>query len=129
VSKVEAFMDALLNSFDKVGDYISDDFVWINYLPDHIPFGGEYHGLAGLTDYMQRIAAALELGPIEFEQFYVAEDDTVIVTGMERDTSVKATGKRYSMPFVWVFRFDAAGKLAYLREHNDTLPISVAFEG
>ena len=33
---------------DVVENWITDDFVWINYLPEHIPFGGIYKGPEGL---------------------------------------------------------------------------------
>ena len=41
--------DALLSNSDKMPDYIAEDVLWINYVPDHLPYGGEYRGLEELS--------------------------------------------------------------------------------
>jgi len=80
------------------------------------------------ADYLEQLAATLDLGELEFEERFVTTAGELIVTGTEHRSFVRATGKHYTMPFVWVLRFDEAGKLIYLREHNDTLSISEAFK-
>lgn len=128
IDTFDAAIDALLKTPEKIPDYFADDLLWINYVPEHLPYGGEYRGLGELGKLFEQYVAALEIGPIEFDEYFVAADDTLIVTGIERDSRVKATGKRYSMPFVWIAKFDAQGKICYLREYNDTYPMAEAFK-
>ena len=125
--KLDQILNVLLNDFESAPDYLSEDVVWVNYLPEHIPFGGEYRGLQGIADYLEQLAATLDMGELEFEERFVTTAGELIVTGTEHRSLVRATGKHYTMPFVWVLRFDEAGKMIYLREHNDTRGISEAF--
>lgn len=113
---------------EKVPDYFAEDVLWINYVPDHLPYGGEYRGLDELAVLLGQYLEALDLGPIEFDEYFVTTNREVIATGTERDSLVKATGKRYTMPFVWVARFNEDGKIYYLREYNDTYSMAEAFK-
>ncbi len=45
IKTFNAALDALINQPEKVPDYFSADTLWINYVPDHLPCGGEYRGL------------------------------------------------------------------------------------
>lgn len=128
IETFNAAIDALLKTPEKIPEYFAEDLLWINYVPEHLPYGGEYRGLAELGKLFEQYVAALEIGPIEFDEYYVTEDGTVIVTGTERDSLVKSTGKRYTMPFVWVAKFDDDGRINYLREHNDTYTMAEAFK-
>jgi len=56
------------------------------------------------TLFAQHVAA-LDIGKLEFEEYFVTADNVVIATGTECDSLVKSTGKHYTMPFVWVARF------------------------
>ena len=121
-------IDALLHHPEKVPDYFAEDVLWINYVPEHLPYGGEYRGLDELAKLFAQYVAALDIGKIEFDEYFVTADNVVIVTGKECDSRVKSTGKHYTMPFVWVARFNEHGKMNYLREHNDTYPMAEAFK-
>jgi ketosteroid isomerase-like protein len=50
------------------------------------------------------------------------------LVGFEKDAKVPSTGKTFDLHFVWVVKFNAEGKIFYLREHNDTAAIGDAFK-
>jgi len=128
IGTFNAAIDALIHEPEKVPDYFSEDVLWINNVPEHLPYGGEYRGLKGLTELFAQYMTALDIGKIEFDEYFVTADNVVIVTGTECDSRVKSTGKHYTMPFVWVARFNPNGQINYLREHNDTYPMAEAFK-
>ena len=128
IERFNAALNVLLSDPSKVPDYFADDVLWINHVPDHLPYGGEYRGLDELAKLFAQYMAALEIGKLDFEEYFVTADNVVIATGLERDSVVKSTGKRYTMPFVWIARFNEAGKISYLREHNDTYSMAQAFK-
>lgn len=128
VKTFNAALDALLHAPEKVPDYFDEEVLWINHVPEHLPYGGEYRGLDGLAELFAQYLEALGIGKIEFEEYFVTAENVVIVTGTEIDSRVKSTGKHYTMPFVWVARFNDHGKISYLREHNDTYSMAEAFK-
>ena len=128
IKKFNTALNVLLNEPEKVPDYFADDILWINYVPEHLPYGGEYRGLGELAELFAQYVEVLDIGKLEFEEYFVTSDDVVIATGQERDSLVKSTGKHYTMPFVWVARFNEDGKIKYLREHNDTYTMVEAFK-
>ena len=128
IGKFDAAIHALFHDPEKVPDYFAEDVLWINYVPEHLPYGGEYRGLGELAELFAQYVAALEIGKIEVEEYFVTADNAVIATGKECDSRVKSTGKRYTMSFVWVARFNEHGKINYLREYNDTFPMAEAFK-
>ena len=127
IEQFNKIFDALLNDPEKIPDYVAEDVLWINYVPDHLPYGGEYRGLAELSRLFGQYVDALDIGKIEFEEYFVAENNVLIVTGKECDSVVKSTGKHYDMPFAFVVRFNDEGKMVYLREHNDSYAMAEAF--
>jgi ketosteroid isomerase-like protein len=48
--------------------------------------------------------------------------------GFEKNGRAIPTGEVFDLHFVWVVKFNAKGKLCYLREHNDTAAIGDAFK-
>ena len=111
---------------DVVENWITDDFVWINYLPEHIPFGGIYKGPEGLMQYGRSLAKAIELKPLHVDDILVKGNNAVII-GVERGTLVKATGKLYDMDWVHVVKYENNGKISYLREYNQYEEMAAAF--
>jgi ketosteroid isomerase-like protein len=110
-------------------DMTDPQVVWENHVPDHIPFGGRYDGIQALARYLTELVSAITMGPLEYFEFYAeTETNTLIVVGRENDSVCKATGRTYSMPFVWVARFNEERRLIYCREHNDTCEMSEAFD-
>ena len=111
---------------DVVENWITDDFVWINYLPEHIPFGGIYKGPEGLMQYGRALVKAIELKPLHVDDILVKGNNAVII-GVERGTRVKATGKLYDMDWVHVVKYENNGKISYLREYNQYEEMAAAF--
>ena len=129
IALTREFYDLLLSDFEAaVGKFIADDFVWENPLPEIVPFGGIYHGAEGLGRYLVGLSQAIEMSPLHFDEM-IAGDGVVAAIGVEQNTLVLPTGKRYDMPFVHVVRFNDAGKVIHVREYNDTREMVVAFGG
>ena len=127
IERTKQFYALLLSDFAAATEqFLADDFVWENPLPEIVPFGGIYHGAEGLLAYLQGLAAAIEMSPLHFDEM-IAGDDVVAAIGVERNTLVLPTGKRYDMPFVHVIRFNDEGKVSHVREYNDTKEMLAAF--
>ena len=62
--------------------YLAPGFVLENYLPEHLPFGGRYEGQAGMLEYLQELAAAIEMGPLDMHEWLCA-GNSVVVRGEE----------------------------------------------
>ncbi len=123
-----SFYELLLTDFGAAVDqYLAPGFRWENPLPDSIPFGGTYEGAEGLGRYLTELTAAIDMAPLHFDDV-IAGDGIVSAIGVERQTLVPATGKRYDMPFVHVVRFNAEGRVTHVREYNDTREMVAAFQ-
>ena len=109
-----------------VRDWLTDDFVWINHVAEHIPFGGVYEGSEGLQRYVMELASSIELKPLHIDEILV-KDLTAVVIGTERGTRVIPTGKFYDMDYVHVLRFAPDGRLEYFREYNQYEGMAAAF--
>lgn len=129
IERTQKFYELLLSDFARVqAEYLAENFAWENPLPDNIPFGGTYHGADGLLRYLTEINEAIEMSPLHFTDV-VANESIVAAVGVEQDTLVRSTGKRYTMPFVHVVRFGDDGKISHVREYNDTREMVAAFKG
>lgn len=125
--RVNDFYTLLLTDFEAAAEkYLVDDVVWENPLPELVPFGGVYHGKEGLLDYLTQLASTIEMQPLHWIDI-VGDGDVVAAIGIEENTLVKPTGKRYTMPCVHVLRFDAHGKVTHVREYNDIRGMLEAF--
>ena len=128
IEKFQRFMSAVQTDFPAALEMMSDGVCWINKLPAHIPFSGEYHGKAGVMQYFQLMAESFELGEYDLQDFDLIEaDNALVVVGCERNGKVIPTGVVFDLEFVWVVRFDQDGHICYLREHSDTAAIGDAF--
>ncbi len=127
IERAKIFYELLLSDFSAIqADYLAEKFSWENPLPENIPFGGIYEGADGLLQYLGAINEAIEMSPMHFTDI-VANDHVVSLIGIEENTLVRSTGRRYTMPFVHVIRFDADGRVSHVREYNDTREMVVAF--
>ncbi|MAG34372.1 MAG: hypothetical protein CL908_26145 [Deltaproteobacteria bacterium] len=104
---------------------LADDFELINLLPEEIPFGGRYRGAAGFLQYLGEIMAAITMESFEVDEIF-GDGDRVTVVGREV-SSVQATGRRYEMDWVHVFRV-VDGLIQEMREYNDTARMLAAFQ-
>lgn len=109
-----------------VNEWLAEGFEWVNHLPAHIPFGGVYRGAAGLGQYGQELAAAIELQPLHVDEI-VVHGSTAVVIGVEQGTRVMATGKHYDMDWVHVVKYNDSGLLTYVREYNQYEGMAAAF--
>ena len=116
---------ALSDPQTAAAEFLSQDFLLENPLPEGIPFGGSYEGAEGFLRYLGGIAEAIEMGPLEFDEWVVA-DGVVVARGRE-ESLVRATGERYRMRFVHWLSFDGTGKITAMREFNDTAEMARAF--
>jgi len=128
IELTKEFYALLLSDFGAAcRRFLAVDFVWENPLPDVVPFGGRYSGAKGLAAYFGGLNDAIEMSPLHFTDM-VASEGVVAAIGVEENTLVRSTGKRYTMPFVHVVRFDADDKVTHVREYNDTREMLAAFE-
>jgi len=128
VDKLQHYTATMQADFSASLELLSEDVVWINLLPEHVPFGGEYRGREGVAAYFQLMAETFVIGEYLYDRFeFIEADNTVVVIGFEKDGKALPTGKTFDLHFVWVVKFDDDGKICYLREHNDTAAIGDAF--
>lgn len=106
-------------------EYIATNFVLQNPLPPSIPFGGTYHGAEGFVEYLMKLSQAIEMGPLEMDE-WACDGCNVVVRGHEA-SKVHATGRNYSMRFVHWLTFDETGQLTSMLEYNDTAEMERAF--
>jgi len=129
IEKIQHYAATLKSDFEASLDLLSDDVVWINLLPEHVPFGGTYEGKMEVVRYFTEMGATFEIGEYLWDQFeYIESGNTLVMVGFEKDGKALPTGKIFDLHFVWVIRFDDAGRICYLREHNDTAAIGDAFK-
>ena len=50
-AKILQFITLLVTDMDEAARMMADGFVWKNYLPDQVPFGGRYEGVEGMPAY------------------------------------------------------------------------------
>ena len=127
IDRVKAFYAELPSDPVATCDkYLAADFVLENFLPEQIPFGGRYEGTDGFLKYLGEILAAIEMEPLQMDE-WVADSRTVAVRG-EDNGLVRSNGRRYRMRFVHWLTFDDAGRIAAMREFNDTAALAEAFD-
>ena len=127
--KVQQYAAALTSDFEGSLEFLADDVVWINLLPAHVPFGGEYVGKPEVVRYFMLMAETFELGDYLWDDFdYIESGNTLVIVGFEKDGKAIPTGTVFDLHFVWVVKFNDQGKIYYLREHNDTAAIGDAFK-
>ena len=129
VEKLHRCMSMMKSDFEGALELLTDDVVWINLLPQHVPFGGEYVGKQEVVHYFMQMAETFEIGDYLWDQFeYIESGNELVVVGFEKGGKALPTNKEFDLHFVWVVKFNDEGKLCYLREHNDTAAIGDAFK-
>ena len=129
IDTVNRYMQLLLTDFPECVKMRTADFVWEKFLPSHVPFGGRYEGVAGLQQYLAQLSEKWVIGELVFHDFIFDPETRILAApGVEKNGKSLETGRACDMPFVWEFRFAPDGKLAYLREYNDTAAIGGTFD-
>ena len=127
--RLQHYLATLATDFEASMDLLADDLVWINMLPEHVPFGGVYEGKEAVLGYFGELAETFAIGEHPWDEFETIESgNTVVLVGYEKNGKAIPTGKVFDLPFVWVVKFNEDGKISYLREHNDTAAIGDAFK-
>ena len=106
-------------------EFVADDVEWIQQGPSAIPFSGTRHGHEGVAEYFSLLDENLEFEQFEPREF-VAQDDTVVVVGVERSLS-RATGRTIEQEWVHVNTL-RDGKIAKFRAFEDTGAYVAALE-
>ena len=127
-NKIGQFITLLATDMDAAGELMADGFVWENFLPDNVPFGGRYEGVEGMTAYFAQLAENWEIGGLEISEIIASEDGRRFAAiGVEQNGTALSTGKSCDMAFVWIFKTNEAGQFTYVREYNDTHAIGQTF--
>jgi len=126
---LQHYLATLTTDFNASIDFLAEDLVWTNMVPDNVPFGGIFNGKQEVLGYFGELAESFVIGDYPWDEFEAIESgNTVVLVGYEKDGKAIPTGKVFDLPFVWVVKFNEEGKINYLREHNDTAAISDAFK-
>ena len=83
------------------------------------PYGGTFIGPQGVLDNVFMKIGGEWDGYAAIPEEFVANDHTVVALGTYSGT-YKATGKRFTAPFVHVWKF-RDGKVIAFRQHTDTV--------
>ena len=128
VDRLQDYISTAKTDFPASLAMLDEDVRWINLLPEHVPFGGEYRGHEAIVEYFQQMSESFVIGDYIYDDFeFIETGNTVVLVGYEKNATVPATGKTFDLHFVWVVKFNEDGKICYLREHNDTAAIGDAF--
>ena len=128
-AKILGFIGQLVTDVDAATAQLAQGFVWENYLPDHVPFGGRYEGAEGVAAYLEALDATWEIGELDVSETLVSDDQRAFsMIGVERNGRSKVTGRHCDMAFVWVVKVDAEGRFTYLREYNDTAAMGSCYD-
>jgi ketosteroid isomerase-like protein len=80
---------------------VGEQAPWINYGPATVPYAGSRAGKAQILEFFQAIANSTTGGVVVPEEF-IAQGDTVVVTGRYRAT-VRNTGAEIDTPIAHLF--------------------------
>ena len=129
IATMNKYLELLLSDFPECVKMMTDDFIWENFLPAQVPFGGRYEGAAGLQLYFEQIEASWVIGELVFHDFIFDPETRILAaTGVEKNGKAIPTGRACDMEFIWEFRFAENRKLSYVREYNDTASIGGTFD-
>lgn len=129
VEKLQHYIATINSDFPASFELLSDDVEWINRLPAHVPFGGEYRGRQAVVGYFQLMAETFVIGDYLMDEFeFIEAGDTLVVVGYEKDGKVLPTNTIFDLHFVWVIKFNQQGRIRFFQEHNDTAAIGDAFK-
>jgi len=127
-NKILRFITLLESDMAAAADMMADGFVWENRLPENVPYGGRYEGVAGIRRYFEELADCWQIGELDISEIIVSEDGkSCAAIGVETQAKALPTGRRADIAFVWIFKTDGDGRFTYVREYNDTHAMYQAF--
>ena len=102
-------------------DQVEESIEWIT--PGPKPFGGTWHGKAGVADFFRMVSETWDFQAFEPREF-VASGDNVVVLGRYAMTA-RGTGRPASSD--WAMHFTIRnGKCARFQEYTDSAALSDA---
>ena len=106
-------------------ELLTVDVEWTQQGPSVVPFSGTRHGHEGVAEYFSLLDENLDFEQFEPREF-VAQDDTVVVLGMERSV-MKSTGRTIEQEWAHVYTL-RDGKIAKARFFEDSGAYVAALE-
>lgn len=106
---------------------LADDVTWtVEGVPDMVPFAGTYVGKAGVLRYLEDLKQSVCIDKL-YVRYFLAQPNTVNVHLYEEGV-IAATGKRFTMEIVHLWRLNDEGEISSFREYNDTFAMQAAFD-
>jgi uncharacterized protein len=102
---------------------LSPEVEW--YVPDVLPYGGTFHGVEQVRDYLDSLSSFVERGTLDSIRMIDAGDHVVVLGHWSSRT---ASGTEFDSRFANIFEL-RDGKIARLDTHLDTARVLHAFEG
>ena len=119
------FFDAVLNGdLDKALGMVHPDCTWVYRGPDSIPFAGEYHGPAGVGEYLQKFGSLVEI--VEFEPEMIWNDNDIIIRASEINR-LHGTEMTIELDVTQVFKVKN-GWITSFQEYTDTDKMASLFK-
>jgi haloalkane dehalogenase len=119
------FFDAVLNGdLDKALGMVHPDCTWVYRGPDSIPFAGEYHGPAGVGEYLQKFGSLVEI--VEFEPEMIWNDNDIIIRASEINR-LHNTEMTIELDVTQVFKVKN-GWITSFQEYTDTDKMASLFK-
>ena len=103
--------------------HLTDDVQWGLGTPNAVPFSGNRHGHAGVTEFFQAIGGSENNCQVDIKEFLDAGDN--VVTIGRYSAGVTATGKSFATSLVHVFTF-RDGKVCRFIDQVDMVPMVAA---
>ena len=89
------------NEMARIPELLTDDFEWIYYGPDELPWAGTYVGRAGVDRFFRIVDNLIEIEHFEPREFIDAGERVVVLGGSR--ARVLATGARYQTEWANIF--------------------------
>jgi uncharacterized protein len=102
-------------------DTLSAEVEW--YVPDVLPYGGTFHGVEQVRDYLESLSRFVERGTLDTLRMIDAGDHVVVLGHWSSRT---AQGEAFDSRFADIFEV-RDGKIVRLDSHFDTARILDAF--
>jgi ketosteroid isomerase-like protein len=104
-------------------DTLSAEVEW--YVPDVLPYGGTFHGVEQVRDYLELLSSFVERGTLDTVRMIEAGDHVVVLGHWSSHT---ANGESFDSRFASILEV-RDGKIVRLDSHLDTARILDAFQG
>jgi uncharacterized protein len=112
---------------DAIAAEVSDDVDWVSVTASgspSVPWYGSYQGRAEIPRFFKEIGSHVEI--TEFSPLAFTSNDTDVMVALVWGITVRATGKRVTLPMQHWFRF-ADGKVTVVRTVEDSEQTAAAF--